>query len=344
MLNLFRASVAAPGFAVVVEEVGRVVGRVALVVVVDVRDAGVGAGFEAGRPAVVEEAVETVLGREAEGRAEAPATLDLRSKVEGVVVVEGLVGARAEGVPASDMRLTVPEMPRFSSLELATERDFSSAELPLTEARERWEAVLGGLRTGLAVVVEEEEVVGGRVGGLLRVVPEVDVRAPLDGLEADEMEEGRLEPLVEPDKGRLGVAAAVAEADEGLEGEALAFSLLLPSGLVRGPSLPDTPEDWTGVAGGALSASAGGGEATGSEDIVWGVSNSFSSSSFLWGLRSGILDNGGRSSLDGAVATGQSGRGKVVAETRRDPEELQKRLTDLIETDSSAIRTRDQSV
>lgn len=219
VLNLFRASVAAPGFvALVVVVGGRVVGRV---VVVDVR--GAVAGFVAGR-AVVEG---TVLGRDAAGLAEAPVTLDLRSNVE----VVGLVGARVEGVPASDIRLAVPEIPRFSSLELATDRDFSSAELPLTEARARWEAVLGGLRT------EVVEVVGGRVGGLLRV----EERAVV-GLEADDVEVGRLET--------------------GLEGEALTFSLLLPSGLVRGPSLPDT--DLTGV-GGAFSPS---GEVTGSEAMV----------------------------------------------------------------------------
>lgn len=60
-----------------------------------------------------------------------PATLDLRSTVE-----EGFTGARVEVVPAIDIRLAVPEIPRFSSPELAIDRGFSSAEL-LTEGRER---------------------------------------------------------------------------------------------------------------------------------------------------------------------------------------------------------------
>lgn len=60
-----------------------------------------------------------------------PATLDLRSNVEEV-----FVGARVEVVPAMDMRFAVPEIPRFSSPEPATGRDFSSAEL-LIDARER---------------------------------------------------------------------------------------------------------------------------------------------------------------------------------------------------------------
>lgn len=60
-----------------------------------------------------------------------PATLDLRSRVE-----EGFTGALVEVVPAMDIRLAVPEIPRFSSPELAIDRGFSSAEL-LTEGRER---------------------------------------------------------------------------------------------------------------------------------------------------------------------------------------------------------------
>lgn len=60
-----------------------------------------------------------------------PATLDLRSRVE-----DGFTGARVGVVPAMDIRLAVPEIPRFSSPELATDRGFSSAEL-LTEGRER---------------------------------------------------------------------------------------------------------------------------------------------------------------------------------------------------------------
>lgn len=249
VLSLFRASVAAPGFAALVE-VGRAVGRV----VVEVRDVVVGvvAGFVAGL--AVED---TVLGRVVgffSAVAEVPATLDLRSTVE----VAGFVGARVEGVPARDMRLAVPEMPFFSSLELATERDFSSAEL-LTDARERWEGVevlLRGLRAVVLVVV------GGRVGGLFNVPPLVEVRAPaVVGLEV-----GRFVVDAEPDKGRLEVEVAV------LVGDTLTFSLefslsLGPSGLVIGSSLPDmTVDDSTGVAGGAFSESfsAAGGGGTGS--------------------------------------------------------------------------------
>jgi hypothetical protein len=62
-----------------------------------------------------------------------PTTLVRRSAVEDVVFV---VGARLEGVPARDMRLAAPEMPLFSSPELATLEDFSSAEL-LIDARDR---------------------------------------------------------------------------------------------------------------------------------------------------------------------------------------------------------------
>lgn len=254
VLSRFRASVAALGFAALVE-VGRVVGRV----VVEVRDAVVGgvAGFVAGL--AVED---TVLGRVAgffSAVAEAPATLDLRSTVE----VAGFVGARVEGVPARDMRLAVPEMPFFSSLELATERDFSSAEL-LTDARERWEGVEALVRGLRAVVLE---VVGGRVGGLFNVPPLVEVRAPaVVGFETPDMEVGRFVVDAEPDKGRLEVEVAV------LVGDALTFSLefslsLGPSGLVMGSSLPDMMvDDSTGVAGGAFSESfsAAGGGGTGS--------------------------------------------------------------------------------
>lgn len=256
VLSRFRASVAALGFAALVE-VGRVVGRV----VVEVRDTVVGgvAGFVAGL--AVED---TVLGRVVgffSAVTEAPATLDLRSTVE----VAGFVGARVEGVPARDMRLAVPEMPFFSSLELATERGFSSAEL-LTDARERWEgveALLRGLRAAVLVVV------GGRVGGLFNVPPLVEVRAPaVVGFETPDMEVGRFVVDAEPDKGRLEVEVEVAV----LVGDALTFSLefslsLGPSGLVMGSSLPDMMvDDSTGVAGGAFSESfsAAGGGGTGS--------------------------------------------------------------------------------
>jgi hypothetical protein len=61
-----------------------------------------------------------------------PATLDRRSTEEDV----GRKGARVDVVPAMDIRLAVPEIPLFSSPELATERGFSSAEL-LTDMRDR---------------------------------------------------------------------------------------------------------------------------------------------------------------------------------------------------------------
>ena len=256
VLNLLRASVAAPGFAALIE-VGRDVGRVVEVRVVEVE---VVAGFVAGLAVVVED---SVLGRVVVvffSVAEEPATLDLRSKVE----VVGFVGALVDGVPARDMRLAVPEMPFFSSLELATDRPFSSAEL-LTDARERWDvAELRGLRA-----VPVLGVVVGRVGGLPSVLPLVEVRADaVVGLEADDMEVGRLVELVEPDNGRLVVLDAVVLEGDALVGEVLVFSLsLVPSGLVIGPSLPDMTVESTGVAGGAFSVSvsaAGGGGGTGS--------------------------------------------------------------------------------
>ena len=256
VLNLLRASVAAPGFAALIE-VGRDVGRVVEVRVVEVE---VVAGFVAGLAVVVED---SVLGRVVVvffSVAEEPATLDLRSKVE----VVGFVGALVDGVPARDMRLAVPEIPFFSSLELATDRPFSSAEL-LTDARERWDvAELRGLRA-----VPVLGVVVGRVGGLPSVLPLVEVRADaVVGLEAEDMEVGRLVELVEPDNGRLVVLDAVVLEGDALVGEVLVFSLsLVPSGLVIGPSLPDMTVESTGVAGGAFSVSvsaAGGGGGTGS--------------------------------------------------------------------------------
>ena len=77
---------------------------------------------------------DTVLGREVVVLFSAVAelaTLARRSRVDVVDLVGALVA-----VPARDMRFADPEIPRFSSLELATERPFSSAEL-LIEARGR---------------------------------------------------------------------------------------------------------------------------------------------------------------------------------------------------------------
>lgn len=258
MLSLLRASETALGLVVLVE-VGREVGRVA---VVDVRVAEVEVpGFVAGL--VVEPT--KLLGRDVVFRsAVVPATLDLRSKVD----VVGLVGARVEGVPASDMRLAVPEITFFSSLEL--KRDFSSAEL-LTDARERWEAVVAELR-GLRVAVEAVVVVG-RVGGLLSVLPLVDVREEaVVVLGADVVEVGRFVVGVDSDKGRLVVPVLVVEEAVLVGDDGLTFSLELSwslpaSGLVTESSLPDMTEDSTGVAGGgtfSVSVSVAGGGATGS--------------------------------------------------------------------------------
>lgn len=177
-----------------------------------------------------------------------PITLARRSEV---AVEDFVVGAREEGVPASDMRLAELEMLFFSSPELATFDDFSSAEL-LIEARDRWVAVvaaLGGLRTVLLAVVV------GRVGGLLSVLlPVVEVReagfAPL----VDVIPAVRF-GVVELVTGRL-VAVDVVETPDFLAGEALA---LPASGLVTTSDLdssPDKKAESTGVWGG-ISVSSG---------------------------------------------------------------------------------------
>lgn len=221
--------------------------------------------------------VEAVLGRVVDVLFSAvvePAMLERRSRVE----VVDLTGALVAEVPTSDMRLAaVLEMPRFSSPELATDRwDFSSAEL-LTEARDRWPAVvvvveLRGLRT---VVV-----VAGRVGGLFRVLPLVAAErvAEVVVLEGPDMEVGRLVVVVvvDPDKGRL---VLVVEEGLFLTGEALTFSLSLEtSGLVTGSSLPERMVESTGVAGGTISGStsAGATGVTGSsvDAMLWRRSSS----------------------------------------------------------------------
>lgn len=134
MLNRFLASVVeeAVDLAAVVVVEGRVavreaeveeVGRVVDVVVEEVSlPAGLLVDVEV-REAVVGVAVVFLSKLD-------PATLDLRS------TVDDFNGARVEVVPAMDMRLADPEIPRFSSPELAIDRGFSSAEL-LTEGRER---------------------------------------------------------------------------------------------------------------------------------------------------------------------------------------------------------------
>ena len=167
-------------------------------------------------------------------------------------------GARVVGVPTRDIRFAVPEMPRFSSEELTAPRDFSSAEL-LIEARDRCEAVVDVLR-GFRTV----EVVAGRVGGLLKVLPFTDAREVDVVFGGPDMELGLF--VVVPETGCL---VAVVEVGRLFTGEALAFSLSLEtSGLVRGPSLPDMTVDSIGVAGGAFSESTSTGAATGTGSAV----------------------------------------------------------------------------
>lgn len=175
-----------------------------------------------------------------------PATLDLRSRVD-----EDLSGDRVEAVPAIDMRFAVPEMPRFSSPELAIDRGFSSAEL-LTEARDRWdeaEDVPRGFRVAVVVVV------GGRVGGRFNVLLEVPPRA-VDEVAVDldvvDDEVGRFTVDV-PETGRLD-AELLAAVD--LAGDEGAFSLATSGLDLLTSSLPDKAVESTGVAGGAGSASA----------------------------------------------------------------------------------------
>lgn len=239
--------------------VGRVVvGRVAEVEVA-VRVAGVVA--EVSRPTglLVDVAVREVA---TAGflSAVGPATLDRRS-TEG----DGLTGARVDVVPAMDIRFAVPEIPRLSSPELATDRGFSSAEL-LTDMRDRWEEVvevLNGLRVAGVVV--------GRVGGLFKVLLLLVLgrEVPVVGLEADE-EVGRLVAVV-PDTGRFAVTGApgLALVGEGLD------SSLAASGLDLATSSPPERTGSMGVTGGSFSStstgtSAGAGTSTGSslDDIV----------------------------------------------------------------------------
>lgn len=178
-----------------------------------------------------------------------PATLDLRSRV-----VEVLGGARVDVVPAIDMRFAVPEIPRFSSPELATDRPFSSAEL-LTDGRERCDEVvevLKGFRVAVVAVVD------GRDGGLLSeledVVPRAVEVAVLDVVVEDDV--GRL-AVVELDTGRLDVAVVLVVV---LAGDAGVFSLDASGLDLSTASLPDSIVESTGVAGGgafSTSASAG---------------------------------------------------------------------------------------
>jgi hypothetical protein len=230
--------------AVVEEEVGRVTVRLAVVEGIDrVVDVVEDVSLPTGLLAEVEVAVrEVVEGMVFLSNAE-PATLDRRSRVE-----DDFNGARVEAVPAIDMRLTVPEIPRFSSPELAMDRGFSSAELPI-DGRDRWEAVvdvLSGLRVAVVPVV-------GRVGGLFNVLEVVPVReVEVAVLDAAEVEVGRLVAVVELETGRL-VVVAVLVVD--LAGDAGVFSLDASGLDLPISSLPDSTVESTGVAGGAMSTS-----------------------------------------------------------------------------------------
>lgn len=203
--------------------VGRVVvGRV-LVAEVAVRDAGVVPVVNRPTGLVVEVAVRKV--------GVALATLDRRSA--GV----GLKGARLEAVPAIDIRFAVPEMPRFSSPELATERDFSSAEL-LTDILDRWDKVVEVRNGSRAAVVG-----AGRVGGLFKVLLLLVLGREV-GFDADD-EVGRLVAAV-PDTGRFTASRApeLALVDEDLG------TSLTASGLDWATSSPPERTGSTGVAGG----------------------------------------------------------------------------------------------
>lgn len=213
-----------------------------------------------GRVAVLVAVVEVVLGREVEdvvaglvgafvlatllGRG---ATLDLRSVVE----VSGFVGARVLVVPAIDIRLAVPEMPFFSSPELATGLPFSSAEL-LTDARDLCPAVAV---EAVDPVLRVVDVVVGRVGGLFSVLPLVVlVAVVVVVLVVLDVDPGRLVAVV-PDTGRLVPFADVVLFLAG--DDSSAFSLVASgldfSGLVLASSPPDRMEESTGVSGGSFS-------------------------------------------------------------------------------------------
>lgn len=114
-----------------VEEMGRAAGRAAVVDGVDRLDGAVAdVNLPTGLTVELEVVRDTVEGAVFFSRG-APAMLDRRSRVEEV-----FNGGRVEEVPTIDIRLAEPEMPRFSSPELAIDRVFSSAEL-LIEGRDR---------------------------------------------------------------------------------------------------------------------------------------------------------------------------------------------------------------
>lgn len=240
---------------VLVVEVGRVVAGLVVEVEVAVRLAGVVDEVSLPTGLLVEVAVRAVV---VAGflSGVVPTTLDLRSMEDEV----GLRGARVEVVPAIDMRFAVPEIPRLSSPELATERGFSSAEL-LTDMRDRWDEIVEVL-SGFRVLV----VVGGRVGGLFSVLVVVRV-VPVVGFDAED-EVGRLVVAV-PDTGRFAVPGLA------LAGEATGLSLETSGLGLTNSSPPETTLDSIGVAGGSFSStSTGAGATTGSsfDDILVGCS------------------------------------------------------------------------
>lgn len=227
----------------VVDEVGRMVDVV--------EEVGLPAGL------LVEVVVREVAVLEVAGFLSAadPATLDRRSTVD-----VDFKGVRVEAVPAIDMRFAVPEIPLFSSPELATDRGFSSAEL-LTEGRDRWDEVVDGLK-GFRVA----DVVGGRVGGLFKVLLElvrvVDVAPAFDVVEDDV---GRLAVSVTDGRFELAGAPVLPFA-----GEAGTFSLEASGLDLPTSSLPESIDDSIGVAGGTFSTSASEGTGTGSSvDDMW---------------------------------------------------------------------------
>ena len=259
MLSRFRASVV--DVAVRVAEVA-VVGRVAVRwAVVDEVGRVVDVVEEVNLPTglLVEVVVREEAVVEAAGflSAAEPMTLDLRSAVD-----VDLSGARVGAVPAIDMRLAVPEIPRFSSPELATDRGFSSAEL-LTDGRDRWDEVVEVLKGFLVA-----DVVVGRVGGLFNVLLKlvlVDV-APVFAIVEDEV--GRLAAVI-PATDRLELAEALVLV---LAGDTGVFSLDASGLDLPISSPPESTEDSIGVAGGDCSTSASDEMGIGSSvDDIWVV-------------------------------------------------------------------------
>jgi hypothetical protein len=247
VLSRFLGSEAVADLTVLVVEVGRAVAGLVVEVEVAVRLAGVVDEVNLPTGLLVEVAVRAVVVAGFRS-AVVPATLDLRSMEDEV----GLRGARVELVPAMDMRFAVPEIPRFSSPELATDRGFSSAEL-LTDMRDRWDETVEVLIVFRVVVVE------GRVGGLFSVL--VVVReVPVVGFVAED-EVGRLVVAV-PDTGRFAAPGVPGLA---LAGEAAGLSFDTSGLDLINSSPPETTLDSIGVAGGSFSStSTGVGATTGS--------------------------------------------------------------------------------